>query len=162
MIASPPFLGEAFRLAVVGVEGIQEKPSGGGNGGMPDDGRKPERVLLDELFVSEAIRARMGFRNVGCFKSDMSGLGEVPNVPSRREQPMCGEAWGVQCEIYGAQLASDIDFEHTPCVRLHWFDKGSGVVSGGVSPWGYEKWKDEGSFHKSAWLVQADGVEDGR
>ena len=153
---------KAFRLAVVGVEGVQEKPSGGGNGGMPDDGRKPERVLLDELFVSEAIRARMGFRNVGCFKSHMSDLGEVPNVPSRLEQPLCGEAWGVQCEIYGAQLASDIDFDHTPRVRLHWFDKGSGVVSGGVSPWGYEKWKDEGSFHKSAWLVQADGVEDGR
>jgi len=152
---------KAFRLAVVGVEGISDI-SGGGNGGLPDDGRKPERVLLDELFVSEAVRARMGFRNVGCFKSDISGLGEVPNVPSRKEQPMCGEAWGVQCEIYGAQLASDIDFDHTPRVRLHWFDKGSGVVTGGWSPWGYDKWKDQGSYHKSAWLVQATGIEEGR
>ena len=151
---------KAFRLAVVGVEGITDA-SGGGNGGLPD-GRNPERVLLDELFVSEAVRARMGFRNVGCFKSDMAGIGEVPNVPSRKEQPMCGEAWGVQCEIYGAQLASDIDFDHTPRVRLHWFDKGSGVVTGGWSPWGYDKWKDQGSYHKSAWLVQASGVEDGR
>ena len=152
---------KAFRLAVVGIEGISDI-SGGGNGGLPDDGRKPERVLLDELFVSEAVRARMGFKNVGCFKSDMSGLGEVPNVPSRLEQPLCGEAWGVQCEIYGAQLASDIDFDHTPRVRLHWFDKGSGVVTGGWSPWGYDKWKDQGSYHKSAWLVKADGVEEGR
>ena len=75
---------------------------------------------------------------------------------------MCGEAWGVQCEIYGAQLASDIDFDHTPRVRLHWFDKGSGVVTGGWSPWGYDNWKDQGSYHKSAWLVQASGVEEGR
>ena len=145
---------KAFRLAVVGIDGISDI-SGGGNGGLPDDGRKPERVLLDELFVSEAVRARMGFKNVGCFKSDMTGLGEVPNVPSRLEQPLCGEAWGVQCEIYGAQLASDIDFDHTPRVKLHWFDKGSGVVTGGWSPWGYENWKDQGSYHKSAWLVQA-------
>ncbi len=151
---------KAFRLAVIGIEGVTDA-SGGGPGTLPE-GRKPERVLLDELFVSEAIRARMGFKNVGCFRSDMSGLGEVPNVPSREEQPLCGEAWGVQCEIYGAQLASDIDFDHTPRVRLHWFDKGSGVVTGGWSPWGYDKWKDEGSYHKSAWLVQATGVEEGR
>ena len=151
---------KAFRLAVIGIEGVTDA-SGGGPGTLPE-GRKPERVLLDELFVSEAIRARMGFKNVGCFRSDMSGLGEVPNVPSKQEQPLCGEAWGVQCEIYGAQLASDIDFDHTPRVRLHWFDKGSGVVTGGWSPWGYDKWKDEGSYHKSAWLVQATGVEEGR
>lgn len=152
---------KAFRLAVVGIDGILEAPGGGGNGGLPD-GRTPERVLVDEMFVSEAVRARMGFRNVGCFKSNMSSTGEVPNVPSREEQPMCGEAWGVQCEIYGAQLASDIDFDHTPRVKLHWFDKGSGVVTGGWSPWGYDKWKDQGSYHKSAWLVPATGVEDGR
>ena len=151
---------KAFRLAVVGVEGIQDA-SGGGNGGLPD-GRTPERVLVDEMFVSEAVRARMGFRNVGCFKSNMSSTGEVPNVPSRKEQPMCGEAWGVQCEIYGAQLASDIDFDHTPRVKLHWFDKGGSVVTGGWSPWGYEKWKDQGPYHKSAWLVQATDVEEGR
>ena len=152
---------KAFRLAVVGVEGVTDS-SGGGNGGLPDDGRRPERVLLDELYVSEAVRARIGFKNVGCFKSNMAGTDMVPNVPSRREQPLCGEAWGVQCEIYGAQLASDIDFEHTPRVRLHWFDTGSGVVAGGWSPWGYDNWKDQGSRHKSAWLVPATGVEEGR
>ncbi len=152
---------KAFRLAVVGILGIQEDIAGGGNASVPGAADPPVRVLLDELFVSEAVRARMGFRNVGCFKSDMAGTAEVPNVPSTSEQPLCGEAWGVQCEIYGAQLASDIDFDRKPRVRLHWFDQGkSGTVDGGVSPWGYDMWKDS-SGHKSAWLTQTTDSTDG-
>ena len=152
---------KAFRLAVVGILGIQEDISGGGNARIPGAADPPVRVLLDQLFVSEAVRARMGFKNVGCFKRDMAGTTEVPGVPSTTEQPLCGEAWGVQCEIYGAQLASDIDFEHTPQVRLHWFDPGiGGTVEGGVSPWGYDKWKDS-SGHKSALLSPATDSHEG-
>ena len=152
---------KAFRLAVVGILGIQEDISGGGNARIPGAADPPVRVLLDQLFVSEAVRARMGFKNVGCFKSDMAGTTEVPGVPGTGEQPLCGEAWGVQCEIYGAQLASDIDFDRKPRVRLHWFDESkTGSVEGGVSPWGYEKWKDS-SGHKSAWLTQTTDSTDG-
>lgn len=152
---------KAFRLAVVGILGIQEDISGGGNARIPGAADPPVRVLLDQLFVSEAVRARMGFKSVGCFKSDMAGTDEVLHVPSTGEQPLCGEAWGVQCEIYGAQLASDIDFEHTPQVRLHWFDPGiGGTVEGGLSPWGYDKWKDS-SGHKSALLSPATDSHEG-
>lgn len=152
---------KAFRLAVVGIVGIQEDISGGGNARIPGAADPPVRVLLDQMFVSEAVRARMGFRNVGCFKSDMAGTTEVPNVPSTTEQPLCGEAWGVQCEIYGAQLASDIDFDRKPRVCLHWFDQGkNGTVEGGLSPWGYDNWKDS-SGHKSAWLTQTTDSTDG-
>ena len=153
----------AFRLAVVGVSGVQEDVSGGGNG-LPPGVSSPERVMIDEIFVSEAVRARMGFKNVGCFKSDMAGTEEVPNVPSPAEQPLCEEAWGVQCEVYGAQLADDIDFTRKPRVRLHWFDDSSmsdGGVRGGDYPWGFEKWRDL-SGHKSAWLSQVTGGEEGR
>ena len=144
---------KSFRLAVSGVEGVIEDSDGGGNG-LPEGAYDPPpRVLLDEMFVSEAVNAIMGFKNVGCFRHDMSGLGEVPNVPSRDEQPICEEAWGVQCEIYGAQLASDIDFTHTPRVKLHWFD--------GIAPWGYENWKDSPSAH-SAWLSRAIETEEDR
>ncbi len=146
---------KAFRLAVVGVSGIREDVSGGGNG-LPPGVMAPERVLIDEMYVSEAIRARMGFRNVGCFKSDMIGTAEVPNVPSRLEQPLCNESWGVQCEVYGAQLADDIDFSRKPRVRLHWFE--------GDYPWGYEKWGllTESQGHRSAWLSPATGGDEGR
>ena len=144
---------KSFRLAVAGVEGVIEDSDGGGNGPPAGAYDPPPRVLLDEMFVSEAVNAIMGFKNVGCFRHDMSGLGEVPNVPSRDEQPICEEAWGVQCEIYGAQLASDIDFTHTPRVKLHWFD--------GIAPWGYENWKDSPSAH-SAWLSRAIETEEDR
>ena len=144
---------KAFRLAVAGVDGVMETAAGGGNG-LPDGAYDPPpRVLLDEIFVSEAIDARMGFKNVGCFRHDMSGLGEVPNVPSAGEQPLCEESWGVQCEIYGAQLASDIDFSHTPRVKLHWYE--------GISPWGFENWKDNAKAN-SAWLSRALETEEDR
>ena len=144
---------KAFRLAVAGVEGVVENSDGGGNGLPVGAYDPPPRVLLDEMFVSEAVNAIMGFKNVGCFRHDMSGLGEVPNVPSRDEQPICEEAWGVQCEIYGAQLASDIDFTHTPRVKLHWFN--------GIAPWGYENWKDSPGAN-SAWLSRAIETEEDR
>lgn len=144
---------KSFRLAVAGVEGVVEDSDGGGNGLPAGANDPPPRVLLDEMFVSEAVNAIMGFKHVGCFRHDMSGLGVVPNVPSRDEQPICEEAWGVQCEIYGAQLASDIDFTHTPRVKLHWFD--------GISPWGYENWKDSPSAH-SAWLSRAIETDEDR
>ena len=144
---------KAFRLAVAGVDGIVETADGGGNGLPPGAYDPPPRVLLDELYVCEAINAIMGFKNVGCFRHDMSGLGEVPNVPSAGEQPLCEEAWGVQCEIYGAQLASDIDFSHTPRVKLYWYE--------GVYPWGFENWRDSANAH-SAWLSRAIETEEDR
>ena len=147
----------AFRLAVTGVPGVHEDVSGGGNL-APEGFDRPVRVLLDEIYVSEAVRARMGFKNVGCFRTDMSGTTEVPNVPSTKQQPLWQEAWGVQAEIYGAQLSADIDFNRLPRVKLHWYT--------GVYPWGYENWKDipangtEGAHE--AWLTRATGTEEDR
>jgi len=149
---------KAFRLVVAGfIADVNEKYG-------PDVATPAERVLVDDLLVSEAVRACMGFRNVGCFKSDITGTSEVPNVPSRLEQPLCEEAWGVQCEIYGKELADEIDFERTPIVRLHWFDRGKEVVTGGRSPWGFENWRDlsESEGHKSASLIRATGTAEDR
>jgi hypothetical protein len=140
---------KAFRLAVAGVEDIVEGTSGGGNG-LPDGAYDPPpRVLIDEMFVSEAVNAIMGFKNVGCFRHNLSATTEQPNVPSAGEQPICEEQWGVQCEIYGAQLASDIDFSREPRVYLHWYD--------GLYPWGYENWKNN-SAARSARLSRATGT----
>ena len=140
---------KAFRLAVAGVEGVVESnndPPSGAN--VP-----PPRVLLDEMFVSEAVNATMGFKNVGCFRKKLAETTERPGVPSSDEQPICQEAWGVQCEIYGAQLASDIAFDITPTVKLHWYE--------GVEPWGYENWKDRPGAN-SAQLSRATDTGDDR
>ena len=145
----------AFRLAVAGVEGVTE-----GYNGLPDGIDEAQRVLLDEVFVSEAIRARMGFLNVGCFRGDMkygsslSSTTEIAKVPSEVMQPLCNESWGVQCEIYGAQLADQIDFKtYPPLVKLHWYE--------GDSPWGYENWKSLPGA-RSAWLSRAKGTDEDR
>ena len=135
---------KAFRLAVVGVSGITEDPSGGGNG-LPPGVMAPERVLIDEMYVSEAIRAKMGFRNVGCFKSDVAGHGEILAVPSALEQPLITDAWGVQCEVYGARLPGEVDFDRNPRVKLHLFK--------GEEPWGFENWRSSADKCE-IWLEQ--------
>ena len=117
-----------FRLVVTGVAGVDNP------GPTPASGYV-ERVLIDEIAVFEAIRARMGFRNVGAFRSALATAEPVPNVPSTAEQPMCDEAFGIQTELYVAQLANTIDTEREPEVYLHWYE--------GVAPWGYERWKSE-------------------
>ena len=137
----------AFRLAVIGVEGVDDRftpePS-------MDEGYQPQRVLIDEILVSEAVPVRMAFRNVGAFRSKLDGTDYVPNVPSISEQPLCNESWGVQCEVFAAQLADEIDFSRAPTVRLHWFK--------GEYPWGYQNWKGL-SGARSGELVLVEGVD---
>lgn len=118
---------KAFRFCVDGVEEVF-------NGGeiQPEGATVCQRVLLDELVVSEAIYARMGFRNVGAFRSALQTLECVPFVPSKEEQPLCGEGWGVQCEVYPAQLPEDLDLNREPEVYLHYYV--------GEFPWGYVNW----------------------
>ena len=145
----------AIRLAISGVEDVTEGPSGGGNN-LPEGISEPQRVLVDEVFVCEAILPRMGFKNVGCFSVDMSKTTEVTGVPSAARQPLCGEAWGVQCEVYAAQLASDIDLSYDPRVRFHWFM--------GSVPWGYENWKEKTTAEgrHSEWLSRATDTDRNR
>ncbi|MBO4448544.1 MAG: hypothetical protein J5807_03560 [Kiritimatiellae bacterium] len=94
----------------------------------------PQRVIIDEFLVCEAVRPNLKFRNVGAFRSNISGSAFVPNVPSKGEQPLCNESWGVQCEVYASQLADEVDFTaREPKVYLSWFK--------GPLPWGYDAWK---------------------
>ena len=122
----------AFRLGVSGVHGV----SGSGLV-VPNDYDNPVRVLIDEVLVCEAVRARMSFKNVGAFRSKLSDAEYVPNVPGITEQPLCNESWGVECEVFAAQLESEIDLSRKPSVILHWFE--------GIEPWGFEKWRDKTS-----------------
>ncbi|MCR5413184.1 MAG: DUF2341 domain-containing protein [Kiritimatiellae bacterium] len=133
----------AFRLGVTGVAGVTgtDMPSG-----SPEGYDTPVRVMIDEVLVSEAVRARVAFRNVGAFRSDLDGTKTVDGVPSEDQQPLCNESWGVQCEVYAAQLPDEIDFDRNPVVKLHWFV--------GQAPWGYENWKTNANA-KSAILARA-------
>ena len=136
---------KAFRLAVTGVEGVASPGPV-----IPEEYAAPVRVLIDEVFVSEAVRPRVGFRHVGAFRgvapASINGTTYVPDVPSEREQPLCNESFGVQCEVYAAQLPDEIDLTIEPQVRLYWF--------AGEDPWGFDVWKTN-KLCKSAKLVKA-------
>lgn len=142
-----------FRLAVTGVEGIigdgsAYTPDDPPEGPMPESGRV-RRVLLDEVAVFEAIKARMGFFNVGVFRNHLGDNDPVPNVPSRSEQPLCHESWGVQTELYAVRLSERIDYSRAPKVILHWYDR--------TSPWGYDKWCTNAAAH-TAVMSKAEGT----
>jgi len=137
----------AFRLGVSGVKGASDSGLV-----VPEGYDDPVRVLIDEVFVCEAVRARMSFRNVGAFRSKLSDAEYVPNVPGITEQPLCNESWGVECEVFAAQLENEIDMTRKPSVILHWFE--------GIEPWGFEKWRGKSSRegHHQAPLAPATGT----
>lgn len=134
---------KAFRLAVTGVKGVI---SANPPNYAPEGYDEPVRVLIDEVLVSEAIRARFEFRRVGAFRKGLDTMTYIPNVPSMEQQPMAGESWGVQCEVYPSQLADEIDLTRKPIVKLHWFE--------GEIPWGYNNWRSN-NLAKSAYLAEA-------
>jgi hypothetical protein len=145
----------AFRLCVEGVDGVKRA------GDKPIvDGveRDPVRVLIDEVVVSEAIRCRMAFRNVSAFRTtvdraaDLANNNFIEDVTNVKFQPLCHEGWGVQAEIYAAQLGKEINWDRTPQVYLYWHN--------GTYPWGFENWKaDAVAKGNVARLARADGTD---
>ena len=149
---------KAFRLAVIGVADVSETgmhstwdPVTDDSGRTIYDHKSPVRVLVDDVIVSEALKASVGFRNVGAFRNtkEYSALNlttYVPGVPGEQWQPLCNESWGVQCEVEAKQLPNEVDFSKTPLVKFHWFV--------GETPWGYDNWRDNPRA-KHAWLARA-------
>lgn len=118
----------AFRFAVTGVDGVEypgPKP--------PTPLGEPVRVLLDEVVVSEAVYPRVGFSNVRPFRHDLDKMNYIEDIMSVAQQPMFGEAWGVQAEIAPTMLPDEIDMTKGFRVYLHWLD--------GDSPWGFSNWE---------------------
>jgi len=148
---------KAFRLAVIGVADVSDAgmhgslPVEDGSGGTIYAYDSPVRVLVDDVIVSEALKATVGFKNVGAFRNtkEYSALNlttYVPGVPGEQWQPLCNESWGVQCEVEAKQLPNEVDFNKTPLVKFHWFV--------GETPWGYDNWRDNPRA-KHAWLARA-------
>ncbi len=139
---------KAFRLMVTGVPGVtapETTAKDDNDYNLPSGATPPPvRVLIDEVLVSEALRARLGFTHVGAFRNHLSETTAVPNIPSAEEQPLVGEGWGVQCELLPTQLEGEIDWAKTPQVFLHWYE--------GDETWGYNNWKD---YQQTAELAPA-------
>lgn len=101
------------------------------------DNQKPiQRVVLDEVTVSEPIIPRLVFRNVRPFRSKQlreMAMVAVSNVTHMSEQPITGESWGIQATVEPQQMSDELDVESLRVFAS--FHKG-------VDPWGYEKWQE--------------------
>ena len=121
-----------LRLAVTGVESVKT------DGYMPrskpgEVGHKPLRVLIDEMTVCESVEARVAFRDVRAFRYHLDDTLAVPDIMAKEEQPLCKEAFGVQGEIYAAQLGDEVDLSKAQ-VFLWWYPQ--------QLPWGFENWRE--------------------
>ena len=127
----------SFRLAVIGVKDVKV------NYGEKMQVPTPQRVLIDDVAISEAVRGKIAFDNVGAFRTPLDTHTYVTNLFEIAQQPMCEESWSVQCEIYASQLKEEVDLDSAE-VTFRWYrgDK-----------WGYAKWADDPEA-KSAKLVR--------
>ena len=142
---SPSLSGyKSFRLAVKGVSGAPQMD----NGDEDDAPSEVVRVAFDEVLVSEGVYAKMAFRNVYCIRDNLETKQIVGRYGDKTEQPLVGESWGVECEVFASQLPEEIRWDKPINVTLHYL-KGS-------VPWGYDNWKNQASSGK---LVMAEGVE---
>ena len=144
--AGPDKSYEVLRLVVVGVSGVVQEHGKHSDPGYDDD--KPVvRVAIDDVVVTEALRAKLAFRNVFAFRGD--GLTDLVNTHyvnrfgDKTAQPLAGEGWGVQAEVYAEQLPDEIDFDRGVSVKLYWYD-------GSILTWGADKWLTEENSAKLA------------
>ena len=133
-----------LRLAVTGVKSVKDE------GYMPkskptDVGWTPLRVLIDEISVFESVEARVAFRNVRAFRYHLEDTLAVEDIMDKAEQPLCRESFGVQGEIYAAQLGDEVDLSRSK-VRLWWYPR--------ATPWGFQNWRSNPDA-KSAWLAES-------
>ena len=125
----------AFRLAVIGVAGVTPNYS--------DKRQLPgavHRVLLDEVSVSEAVRGKVGFFEVGAFRTPLDKHEYVTNLFDIVQQPMCEESWSVQCEIRAVQLEEEIRLGDDTSVTMYWIATNHDALTS--ANWGWENWKD--------------------
>ena len=94
--------------------------------------------LVREMLQSRLIGA-------GVEQSAFALAFAIPNIMDRAQQPLCKESWGVQAEIYSAQLAEVVDLAQAK-VRLWWYPR--------ATPWGFQNWRSNPDA-KSAWLAES-------
>lgn len=156
----------AFRLGVLDAADVTRNPDE-----YPEDyaalyTSPAVRVLLEEIAVQERVDARVGFRQVGVFRTNLDTTEWTTNtshsVGGKFQQPLCEEAWGVECEIYKAHLPDEIDLDGVE-VWLHWYE--------GTNIWGRVNWLSQETGHaqlaeatdsnlvfRSSYLLAADAV----
>ena len=97
-----------------------------------------QRVVLDEVSVSEVMKPTLEFVRALPFRSSLTEADPIANLGATDEQPLLGESFGFQCELKIGQLADELDMDSVS-VELFYYPA--------ASPWGYANWKGrEGSI----------------
>ena len=112
----------------------------------PATGVTPQRVLLDEVAVTEKTDSKVGFVYARPFRNGIENDWVVADILDKSQQPLSGESWGVQTQLKLDQLADDIDTDRGFRVTLRTFT--------GTSPWGYDRWLDDAGASAEVELTQ--------
>lgn len=115
-----------------------------------------QRVLIDEVTVTQPMSPKVAFVNTYPFRMKMSddeGNAIPPeNISSPDAQPLLGETFGVQTQLVPAGMEDELDVSSIK-VYMAWY--------AGESPWGYENWKDLSGVVSGVELARAKDWSEG-
>ena len=103
------------------------------NHSVPTYKLNPQRVLIEEVVVSEPVAPRLKFAAAMPFRSGLFEEKAVTNLLSCEQQPLVGENFGFQVELKLNQLADELD-EDSLEVHVAYYH--------GSQPWGWRNWID--------------------
>lgn len=123
-----------------------------------------DRVILDEITVSEKVQPSLGFVYARPFRMTIANIEStdpIADILSPDEQPLAGENWGVQAQLSLKQMADEIDTERGITVTLAYYAE---ETTGGYAPsvWGWGNWASiaEASGNSEIPLEQVGEAED--
>ena len=95
-----------------------------------------QRVLLEEIAVTEPIAPGITFASVSPFRTnlDQDPVKAIPNARAMEQQPLLGESFGVQVEVAAAQLADELDIDSIRVFMAYYPS---------AEPWGYAAWSNK-------------------
>lgn len=105
-----------------------------------------DRVILDEVFVSEKVQPTLAFVYARPFRNNLMSTDPIGDILSANEQPLAGESWGVQAQLSLQQLADEVDLSRGMKVALSYYPQ--------ATPWGYNNWKDLAGATRDVELTQ--------
>ena len=105
-----------------------------------------ERALIDEVVVSERVKASVGFAYARPFRTGLNVDKEITNILDKDQQPLTDESWGVQAQITFDRFDAEIDTNRPFRVYFRYFV--------GDTPWGYDRWENESAASQWTELTQ--------
>lgn len=100
---------------------------------------KSDRVLFDELSVTERVDPNVVITFARPFRSELDSTAPVASIELPEEQPLCNEEWGIQCELALRELEKVIIPESIEVWCDYYIESFYNLNN---NNWGYDSWKD--------------------